>query len=183
MIGQSFIDKLGKPDPADELGSAFKAVPSAGIFRDVGSGFFLGQFLYLFGKGLEGLSGCLDGWQLPSEKERLILGRNAYGALLVGDGLFEGPGLIHTLDPVTGEHWSEKGATLESLFDSYLPKQMLPGFHDEDRYGHWMWHGRQEYNLDEFVIIEVPLQMLGTKMPFDYKKGNMLDYHRRAKKR
>src|ERR1043165_5863336 len=90
-VGDAFIASIGKPDMPTPSGLNFKDPTDKRLWeqihREIGSGWFMNRFLYLFGESLDELLPCLDAWPflIKPGRERMILGRNAYGALLVAE--------------------------------------------------------------------------------------------------
>jgi hypothetical protein len=70
------------------------------------------RFIYLFGEGLEKLKTCLDAWSfmLPKNKDRIIIGRTAYGALFCLENA-NTPGQmkrVYVLDPLNLEYFGDE---------------------------------------------------------------------------
>src|SRR3954454_18474880 len=88
-MAEAFSAAFGKPDPATPPGLHFESDGFHEIMwrrnvDKIGAGWFRDRFLYLFGEGLEPLHACLDAWSFlvpPATSERMIVGRNAYGAI------------------------------------------------------------------------------------------------------
>ena len=80
-----FKDRFGAPSPSVPTDIRFRDEVTQLIWtknlRSVGSGWFMDRFLYLFGSGMARLNACLEAWSflVPPGKERIIVGRNAYG--------------------------------------------------------------------------------------------------------
>jgi hypothetical protein len=89
-VGEAFVKAFGKPDPATPNGVTFSMPGLQGswesLHKEIGSGWYRDGFLYLFGEGLDALKPCLEAWSflVPPCDDRVIIGRNAYGAILVG---------------------------------------------------------------------------------------------------
>src|SRR4051794_29059524 len=107
-VGDAFLARLGRPDPAAPNGLHFADAYDqqwwAQIHAEIGSGWYQNRFLYLFGEGLDTLEPCLTAWSflVPAGVERMIVGRNAYGALLVAENPSRDgyTSLIGLLDPL-----------------------------------------------------------------------------------
>lgn len=139
---------LGAPDPEAPNGLTF----TAGTYRRywqrrmhpaVGSGWFRDRFLYLFGDGLESLRPCLEAWDflVPREHpDRLIIGRNAYGALLVLEGAQHGPRTeerVFVLDPLGVQYWTDPGLRLDTMILRWFPRGLMGPFADDRVYRQW----------------------------------------------
>src|ERR1051325_5024768 len=86
IAGESFTKVFGKPDPAVHNGIDYR-IWNKVLYAEIGAGWFNDGFLYLFGEGMRFMEQCLDAWSFlvhPCD-DRMIVGRNAYGALLVLD--------------------------------------------------------------------------------------------------
>lgn len=172
-VGQAFVDIFGKPDPATPNGLVLNRVYRgfwANVHSEIGSGWYRDGFLYLFGEGLDSLLPCLDAWSflLHPCNDRRILGRNAYGAILVlekNDTPTEER--VYLLDPYTvtydgAPHWQ-----FSSLIGRALPQQEMPGFLDNRAYDAWRKvNGVDRLDLDDVLGIKVP-KALGGQLEVD----------------
>src|SRR4051794_23878413 len=91
---EHFAKVFGSPKPRTPSGLHFSPRRALAdvwndlMYPDVGAGWYWDRFLYLFGPGLDELHACLDAWPFlvaPRRPDRMILGRNAYGAILFID--------------------------------------------------------------------------------------------------
>lgn len=108
-LHDSFSKALGDASPKVPPALAFTRYnPSWDLIKsEIGAGWFLDRFVYLFGDGLEPLKACLDAWSfvVPPHADRKIIGRNAYGAILVlEDGEDLDKESVHVLDPVNVDY-------------------------------------------------------------------------------
>jgi hypothetical protein len=72
----------------------------------------------------------------PIIQSQLIIGKNAYGALLVlEDGNDSKKQSVHLLDPLNVQYWTHPQIVLGNLFGAYLPQKRLPQFLDHKRRG------------------------------------------------
>src|SRR5262249_55322296 len=98
------VKAFGPADPRLKMGVRFQG-GMQGIWEDatehLSAGYYLHGFLRLFDEGLAELSKALDAWSflVPPSKDRLILGCNAYGSMLVLERANSGRGRVHILDP------------------------------------------------------------------------------------
>lgn len=171
-VGKAFLAGLGRPDPREPSGLKFprwKQGTWDGLYREIGAGFYKDRFYCLFGKGVDRLSACLEAWSFivpPSKGERMILGRNAYGAILVLDDVGE-PEREQTciLDPLTVTWAEHDQAMFTNLLGRWLPEQDLyPPFHDHALYQQWRKESGEALGPDEILSIKVPLGGLGGQM-------------------
>jgi hypothetical protein len=141
--GKAFKSELGKPDP--ELPDGLRFGPRGpgalwkGLRREIRSGWFQDGFLQLFGEGLVELVPCLEAWSfvVPPSKDRVILGRNAHGAILVLENASTGKGQVHLLDPFRVVYWTHPELRLMNLIALWLPRDELPHFRDDSVYRAW----------------------------------------------
>src|SRR5258708_27296458 len=112
-----FTDRMGKPSPSVATDIRFRTRSRQRIWentvRDTGSGWFMNRFLLLFGGDLQPLIACCDAWSflVPPGKERIILGRNAYGTLLVLEEP-ETEQQVYLLDPIRVAYWTDPNLVL-----------------------------------------------------------------------
>jgi hypothetical protein len=185
-VTKAFIEGLGRPNPRLPSGLHFndplKQVLWEQVYGEIGAGWFLDRFVYLFGPGLERLQPCLDAWPslVPSgHPDRMILGRNAYGAVLVME--HEGPidETTHLLDPATGRYWTDERIGLMNLFGAWLPQGLIPGFLDREPYRAWV-QANGPLGDDEILAPITPLARGGAMTPENLERRDVVDYHRAA---
>jgi len=150
------------------------------IKSEVGAGWFMDRFLYLFGPGLDELTECLDAWPflVPLAARRMVIGRNAYGALLVlenGDDAERQR--VYVLDPVTVRYWSNPAVGLRTLCADFLPQDRLPGFLDRDAYLAWRAaNGTGAPRVREILGVRLG----GALTPDDLVPCDIVEYYRSA---
>lgn len=163
-VGDAFVAALGRPDPAAPPGLSFPNPVDQGnweyLYPEIGAGYYLNRFLYLFGDQLRSLQPCLEAWSflLPTDGARVILGRNAYGALLVLENAnLSGPkSRVHVLDPVGVVYRRNAQAALGNLFGYWLPNKALPNFFNADVYDEWIARSGRYLAEDEILGIKRP---------------------------
>jgi hypothetical protein len=192
VVGKTFADAFGAPDPATPNGLMFKgtgeSLESTWEFLrpEVGSGWFRDGFLYLFGEGLETLAPCVDAWSamVPPNPNRMILGRTAYGAIF----LLENPGIVdeeqvHVLDAHRGVYWSDPNIMFVNFIGAWLPKGYLPPHLLADKtYQAWRKkNGGASVALDQMLA---PKSLIGvldkTPAASALQLENIVDYYRRT---
>jgi hypothetical protein len=182
--GKAFKSGLGKPDP--ELPDGLRFGPRGpgalwkGLRREIRSGWFQDRFLQLFGEGLTELMPCLTAWSfiVPPSRDRVILGHNAHGALLVLEDASTGKGRVHILDPFRVVYWSHPQLALMSLIALWLPQDQLPHFRDDSVYR--AWRGKHGTFLDDGEILapRVPEGLGGEMTPANFQEEPIIDYYR-----
>lgn len=161
---QSFKKAFGVADPRATPGVRFESGMNRGLgeafLAEVGAGWFREGFLYLLGEGLQQLHECLDAWSfvVPRNANRLIVGRNAYGAILVLDNASE-PRIerVYVLDPFTVSYDEVPNARFISLIGRAFPRGELQSFLDDRAYRAWL----QQHQVGRLE----PQDVLGIKVP------------------
>jgi hypothetical protein len=185
-VTKAFIRGLGRPNPRVENGLFFrdplKQILWQQVYADIGAGWFLDRFVYLFGTGVERLQPCLAEWSFlvrPDHPDRMILGRNAYGAVLVME--HQGPvdETVHLLDPLLGRYWTDPRIGLMNLFGAWMPEGLIPGFLDRGPYEQWVQiHGA--LGEEEILAPITPLYRGGAMTPENLQRQEIGVYHRIA---
>lgn len=181
---EELISVLGEPSPPTPPGLTFPDYNGVWelIKEDALAGWFLDRFLYLFGEGLEALAPCLEAWSFvvphPHE-DRRIIGRNAYGAILVlEDENTIGKSSIHLLDPVHVDYRLVRNTTLLQLCGRALPRNEIPDFLDHGAYDAWRkQHPDAELGLDDVLGVKVPLSLGGTLTVDNLQLDGIVDYY------
>lgn len=170
LVDEAFTKAFGRPAPATPDGLHFADWLHGiweGFHPNVGSGWFADGFLYLFGDGLSSLSPCLASWSflVPPSDDRVILGRNAYGGILVLDNASDPVGLrVRVLDPWTVTFDGPENLNFVSLIGRALPKRELASFLDDRAYRDWrVLNGDLRLELDDVLGIKIP-KPLGGKL-------------------
>jgi hypothetical protein len=182
--GDQFIKVLGPPDPPAETGPACSdpAVAAAlqALRAEVGGGWFKDRFLYLFGEELDTLKPCLDAWSFlvrGGSAKRTIIGRNAYGALLVME---DGNAARHVfvLDPFRVAYWGDYGLTLEELVGRALcGPGLLSEFLDDGAYRAWVKEFDAELDMEDVLGFKVPKGLGGTITADNLQLDGMVEYY------
>lgn len=185
-MGEAFLSRLGAAAPAAPPGLRFpKPVHQflwEGIYEEVGAGWYMNRFLYLFGEGLEALERCLDAWSflVPPRSDRMILGRNAYGAVLVLEHASGGAASarVHVLDPLTVEYWTDPSIDFGGLLGYWLPQRQIPRFMGNDIYEAWLRAGGRYLEPHEMLGIKVPLGLGGALELDNFQVEDIGEYYR-----
>lgn len=185
FLDEAFTGAMGQPSPATPNGLRF--VPWFqgfwdGIHAKVGSGWFQDGFLYLFGEGLAELAPCVDAWSFLARpcSDRVIIGRNAYGALLVMDDASDPKGgRIRVLDPWTVTYDGPATLDLPSLLARALPRRELVDFLDDRAYRQWLaQHKVDRLELQDVLGIKAPKPLGGELVASNLQLDGMLEYYR-----
>jgi hypothetical protein len=171
-VGKAFIAAFGRPEPETPDGLRFSASSLQSSWkslrREIKSGWFADRFLYLFGEGLDRLLPSLRVWSflVPPNEDRLILGRNAHGALLVLDDANTAEASVHVLDPFRVVYWSDPDLAFMNLIGHWLPRDQIPYFLDRSVYDAWA-KTDQGPRADDMIL--APKRPEGLGGPFDIK--------------
>lgn len=146
-----FTHHFGRPEPAVPPGDFFADKFDKSLWRmmydEVGAGWYRQGFLYLFGAELPQLNPTLAAWAhiLEANVERTVIGRNAYGMLLVAESTTEEgtDAPIGLLDPAAGTYAKFEGLDFASLLSDWLPEDRLPGFLHQTTYDAFRQGGGQ----------------------------------------
>lgn len=179
-VGDAFTAAFGKPDPAVPNGITFFQWKS--LYTEIGAGWFKGGFLYLFGEGMTFLTDCLDAWSflIPPCDDRIIVGRNAYGAILVLEhGSTPEQEQLYVLDPFTVTYETRPNLLFRNLIGRWLPQGLLPGFLDDRAYRQWLAENEAgTVDLDEVLGIKIPQPLGGELVTSNMQLDNIADYYR-----
>jgi hypothetical protein len=179
-VGEAFIAAFGKPDPSAPSGITFFQWKS--LYTEIGAGWFKDRFLYLFGEGLSPLRECLDLWSflVPPCDDRIIVGRNAYGAMLVLDhGNTHDKEQLYVLDPFTVTYETRPNLLFRNLIGRWLPQGLLQGFLDDRAYKQWLAENHVDgVDLDEVLGIKVPNALGGELVTSNLQLDGIIDYYR-----
>ncbi|THH39402.1 hypothetical protein [Neolewinella litorea] len=170
----AFKQAFGDPAGAPEVPLVFPAAWAQGIWsyfvQEAGVGPFRDGFLHLFTERVQTLSDLLDDWSFlfADQRERWVIGTNAYGALLVlEDPIKEGTkGRVGLVDPLEVRYFSDPNLTLMSLLGRWLPEDRLPHFLNDRVYQDWLTTHPGGLAFGDILAIKTPLP-LGGKMALE----------------
>jgi len=185
-VGEQFQKNMGRPDPATECAIEFKsefAQMSWGAYKDeLGAGWFKNRFFYWFGPGLEELKQCLEAWSflVPPKSDRVILGRNAYGAIVFVDDMDTGVnGNVWVLDPLTVGLYHDRGMLLEAFLFRYLRDgQGVGKLLDDSVYSEFVQKGRLYLDQTRCLGINLALSLGGEMALDNFAVHNIYDYYK-----
>jgi hypothetical protein len=184
VVGQSFIAAFGPPDPPAPSGLTFQSWAQRGwdrLYSEIGAGWYLDGFLYLFGEGLAALQPCLEAWSflIPPCSDRRILGRNAYGAILVIDNSDSPEGeRVYILDPFTVTYDGAANWQFINLIGRALPQREMPTFLDNRPYDAWRKaNAVDRLDLDDVLGIKVPKALGGKLAVENLQLDNIVSYY------
>ncbi|MCB2378498.1 hypothetical protein LGH70_12935 [Hymenobacter sp. BT635] len=181
-----FTHHFGRPDPAVPPGDFFADKFDKSLWRmmydEVGAGWYRHGFLYLFGVELPLLTPALAAWTsiLEPEVERVVIGRNAYGALLVAENTTEEgtDAPIGLLDPWLGTYTKHEGLDFASLLSDWLPLDQLPGFLNQTVYDSFRQNGGQLTDT-EVLAIQTAVFQGGPLADATFQPEDVLAFHQR----
>ena len=151
------------------------------IQKEISGGWYHDGFLYLLGERLDELLPCLDAWSflLPRRKTPVIVGRNAYGALLVmPDSTTTAiDPTIGILDPTRVSWTSNPNIGFGNLLGAWLPEGLLPEFIDEAPYQAWRRAGGGKLAVNEMLAPKVAVALGGTMDVDNLEVRDMVAYY------
>ena len=185
-VADAFTKAFGRPDPAAPNGLHFgPALEDAwqSLYSEMGAGWFRDGFLYMFGEGLDALEPCLEAWSflVPPCDDRIIFGRNAYGAILVLDNANDPEGgreRVFLLDPVTVTFDGDPRWRLRNVISNWMPRGNLPTFTDDSAYRAWKdANGVDRLDLDDVLGIKVPKPLGGELVADNLQLDGIVEYY------
>ena len=154
---------------------------SEAFLAEVGAGWFCDRFLYLLGEGLTELSACLEAWAfvVPPNPNRVIIGRNAYGAILVLDNASL-PRIerVFVLDPFTVSYEEVPNARFVSFIGRALPEGEMEAFLDDRAYRAWLeQHHADRLEPQHVLGVKVPKGLGGELVPDNLQLEHIITYY------
>jgi hypothetical protein len=187
-IGESFIAGLGKPKPAAKPDIPLDPMTGIGdiwndVSKEIGAGYFLDGFLYLFGEDVRAWDPCVEAWSFMyprPETKRLLIGRNAYGALVLLEDP-DGKPRVGILDPPTMTYYSQAHLDLIAFIGRFLPEREGPeSFWHSEPYASWAAESKEPLGMDAILGMTVPLHLGGTWDVSNFVIREPVEYHRRT---
>jgi hypothetical protein len=181
----TFARAFGKPKPATPNAIHFKHAGLEAIWqlcqKDTGAGWYRNRFLYMFGPDLDPLHACLDAWSflVPKKKrgDRVIVGRNAYGALLVVEGGDSADDAVYVLDPFLLAYESHPNLNFLNLLGAWLPENRLPTFLDDTLYQAWIKVRRKPLEGALILAPKTPFGLGGEMDPANFQEEEIVSYY------
>lgn len=188
VLFETLYGAIGTPEPEEGIAMPFDGSNSTGRWwqdmldeGDVKAGFFLNRFLYLFGEQLPKLQPCLKAWSflLPKDKELYVIGKNAYGALLVvEDPNGQTPQTwAGVLDPTAVEYFREEDLAFGNLLGWWIPNKKVPRFLDTGLYEAWAATSTEPMEADEILGMTIPTPLGGKWAADNFIHQNIVDYY------
>ena len=185
IMKDTFVGAFGKPNPKTPNAIHFKYDGLEAIrelcVEDTGAGWFKNRFLYFFGPGLDRLTPCLEAWSFlvpPTRRERTVVGRNAYGALVVVEGGNKSGNTAHVLDPYLMVYWGNPDVHFVKLVGDLLPKNEIPGFLDDALYQAWMKTRKKPLEADIILAPKTPWGLGGKMDPENFQEEDIVSYYK-----
>ncbi len=183
-VSDAFIKAYGTPDPHIpcrlRYAQAWQHEVNDPLIAEIGSGHYRNGFFHLLGEDLEPLDALLDTWKfiLPDEVPRTVIGRNAYGVLLVAEDLAEEDtaAQLCVLDPIrVGYHRDANWRVLNGLV-TWLPGH-YPNFMDDRIYSALAGNSNVRLEANEILAIKAPMSLGGLFEPDNFQRENIFDYY------
>jgi hypothetical protein len=185
--GAAFVKAMGRPDPPTASGLKFAAAKVGArlwerLHPEIGAGYYRDRFLFLFGEGLTALRPCLDAWSflLPADvAQNMIIGRNAYGALLVLENPdnFGPAARISVLDPLAVRYRRYADLDFVGLIGYWLPENELPQFLDQSVYDDWRRQTGSILGPRQILAPKTPLGMGGAMELGNFQVEDIVSYY------
>lgn len=185
-LGETFLSGVGPANPSQPYAFKFEKMTDQMwldlIAAEINAGWYQNRFLFLFGEGLNALNKCLDEWDFifTEPKDRKVIGRNAYGALLIVENANDNGYIssIGVLNPLNVSYFTNEHLIFSNLLGSWLPGKRLPDFHDTRLYDAFHKTTGQYMTNDEMLAIKKPLTLGGTMSADNFQIENILDYYK-----
>ncbi len=114
---------------------------------------------------------------MPKRAERLIVGRNAHGAIAFVDDFATAAPPLYVVDPLNVDLLGEGDLNLFTFIDQYLPENRLPAFTDDELYRQSRANG-VELGDDEILAIDVPLTLGGKAELDNFHVENIIEHYK-----
>jgi hypothetical protein len=183
-LTEIFVPKMGRPDPVEPSGLRFRNRYDQESwerrYADVGAGWYLDRFVYLFGPEAARLERCLDAWSFlvpPRNPDRMIVGRNAYGAILVLEHGNDPLPAVHVLEPFVVTYWTHPQLDFVSLLGRFLPEGLIPHFMDGRLYKKWRKQTGKHLPTDAILAPRVPEGLGGTRTLTNFQVEDIFAYY------
>ena len=147
---------------------------------EIGSGFYLDGFLYLFGDRLEPLLNCLTAWSflVPPLPNAMVIGYNAFGTLLVVKDKTDWSPRVGVLDATRVIWWDPPDLDFTGLIATWLPDKRIPHFLDQAPYDAWLKSGGRRLDIGEMLSMKTPASLGGDFTPQNFEINDIVGYYR-----
>jgi hypothetical protein len=182
-VSEVFLRALGPASPPArpglQFGGPFDQLSWETLHEEIGAGFFLDGFLYLFGEGLEPLLACLPPWSflVPPLPRPMIVGYNAFGTLLVVKDSAGPTVRLGVLDPARVVWWEPPDLDFTGLIGTWIPDRRIPHFLDHAPYEAWRAAGGRRLALGEMLSMKMPAALGGQLVPENFEITDIIRYY------
>lgn len=183
VVGEAFIQAYGMPDPSVPCRLRFtrpwdQELMNA-LLAEFGSGHYRDGFFSLLGEDLVSADALLESWRfiLPDEVPRLVVGRNAYGVLLVIEDLEKdgSRSQLCVLDPIRVSYHRDENWRLLNGLVTWLPTH-YPNFMNDAIYRAHRAEGGERLRANEILAIKAPTSLGGAFAPDNFQVEDMFTY-------
>lgn len=183
-MSEAFFGALGQPDGGGgpvvfATDDVVASIQWESALRELRGGRYLDRFLWLLTPGLDRLARCLRAWSflVPESSDRVILGRNAYGAIAFADGVSAGKSRVSVVDPLTLRVMSDATWDIIGFFAQALPEGQTGHFLDRAVYSQWLSQSRLYLEDDLALAIKVPVPLDGALASENFQVEDIFTYY------
>lgn len=187
-LGVYFTPALGKASPTsrDGIGSKLPLIPGKDwkyVTRNspgIRPGYYRDRFYNLFSSSVGGYQRCVEAWSfmLPDKKDRVVIGANAYGALLLVELNANEAGQVGVLDTIRPAFETQVGwSFFPTLFSQLLPQKLLGTFCDESVYSAWRKQEKKELGPNEILGIRIPRGLGGKLVLSNFEREDIFSHY------
>jgi hypothetical protein len=183
FVSEKFLGAMGAAAPPAPSGLHFESLVEdllwKRLHKEIGSGFFLDGFLYLFGEGLQPLLSCLPPWSflVPTLPRPMIVGYNAFGTLLVVKDHAAVSTRLGVLDPARVVWWDPPDLDFTGLVGTWIPDRRIPHFLDHAPYDAWRAAGGRRLAVGEMLSMKTPAALGGEFVPDNFEITDIVRYY------
>jgi hypothetical protein len=188
-IGARFRKGMGKPKPAVNPDIPLDPYTATGsnwndIKEETGAGYFLNGFLYLFGADIREWDPCVEAWSFlypRPEAKRLLIGKNAYGSLIILEDPEKSMPLVGILDIPTVTYYSHRDLDFYAFLNSWLPERQGPEeFWRTDIYDAFAAKSKEPLGMDALLGMTIPLELGGDWSFSNFEVREPVEYHQKT---
>lgn len=184
VLSDGFYRALGEPENgggpiAFVTDDVVASIQWESALRELRGGRYLDRFAWILTPHLEALHRCLRAWAflVPESSDRVILGRNAYGAIAFADDVSAGRSRVSIVDPLTLRLLTSPSWDIIGFFGQALPEQQTGHFLDTSVYSKWLRTSRLYLEDDLALAIKLPLPLDGKLEPDNFQVENIFEYY------